>query len=500
MSIIIKVCGGLGNQLFQLANAHNLAHKFGRRLFICSTNSSKRNVYWETILCKFKDNIISPDKYNDYRRNSTVYNWASTHFEYKEIELKPDVNCYCIEGYYQSYKYFDIGLFSKMLTYSHECLTQSPDNIAVHIRRGDYLGNNFHKVISLDYYYNACKSISSQTKSLHVYIFSDDINWCKRNFTFPNSIVEYVSMKSEIDEFYMMSTFNTIIIGNSSFSWWAAYLNNSNNSKQIYYPSHWFVDGCHLNTKDLHPRDWIAVDDNLKYCKFDKSLFNVISLGSACCMVQNIHDNIYHNLGPLFRQPDNATNFFDWIITDFKFITYVFENLMFKDDSFLNIDKFTFDDINSSSQQLQGGWSNVYRKVELKNKDIGSMISLHDVKKENNEIPVEFIEKYKRRFERLYDKIKHNDTIHLMHCFDFQWLKPYFPLVCEIEQIFESCKLVNPTCKVTLYFFIHPNYRDNPVLKEYKFIDHVELCFLNDKGFHADWKANNLTFDQFLQF
>ena len=54
-------------------------------------------------------------------------------------------------------------------------------------------------------------------------------------------------------------------------------------------------------------------------------------------MVQNIHDNIYNNLGPLYRQPDNATNFFDWLIIDFRFISYLFENLMFRDDSFLNI-------------------------------------------------------------------------------------------------------------------------------------------------------------------
>jgi hypothetical protein len=130
---------------------------------------------------------------------------------------------------------------------------------------------------------------------------------------------------------------------------------------------------------------------------------------------------------------------------------------------------------------------------------MGSMISLHDVKKETTEIPNEFIEKYKRRFERLYDKIKNNDTIHLMHCFDFQWLKPYFPLVSEIDKIFSACKTINPTCDIKLYFFVHPNYHDNPVFKDYKFIDNVKICFLKNKGFHADWKANNLTFDDFFK-
>lgn len=58
-----------------------------------------------------------------------------------------------------------------------------------------------------------------------------------------------------------------------------------------------------------------------------------------------------------------------------------------------------------------------------------------------------------------------------------------FPLVNEIYKIFSACKTINPTCDVKLYFFIHPNYHDNPVIKEYKYIDNVELCFLKIKDF-----------------
>ena len=70
--------------------------------------------------------------------------------------------------------------------------------------------------------------------------------------------------------------------------------------------------------------------------------------------------------------------------------------------------------------------------------------------------------------------------------------------IFEINNIFEACNRINPKCDVKLYFYIHPNYHNNPVFENYKFIDNVELCFLKDKGFHADWKANNLTFDEFL--
>ena len=501
--ILIQISGGLGNQLFQLANAYNLSIKYNRKLLICDKNSFPRDTYWNNLFINFKENLISLEKYGELKERATSYNWAMYRFEYKNIELNDNIEYYCIEGYYQSYKYFQKDDFYNMLSFNNCDILPSNKDVAVHIRRTDYLNNNFHKVLSLDYYYNSLKEILKKTDINKIHIFSDDINWCKNNFSFKNIPIYFNNLTRDIDEMFLMSHFNNIIIANSSFSWWAAYLPNSTNEKLVYAPTNWFNNGCHLNIKDLRPNNWNVIDDDLKFYKnennFDKNKFNIISLGSACCMVQNIHDNVYSNLGPLFRQPDNATNFFDWLITDFKFIVYLFENLMFKDDSFLSVDDFTFLDINANPKQLQGGWSNVYRKVEFKDKDMGSMISLHDVKKETTEIPNEFIEKYKRRFERLYDKIKNNDTIHLMHCFDFQWLKPYFPLVSEIDKIFAACKMINPTCDIKLYFFVHPNYHDNPVFKDYKFIDNVKICFLKNKGFHADWKANNLTFDDFFK-
>lgn len=507
--IIIQVCGGIGNQLFQIANAYQLSIDYSRELLICDINLSPRNVYWQSILFKFKNNLISIEKYRELKQKSTIYKWAMTRFEYKKIELDSNIDYYCIEGYYQSYKYFDRLEFIKLLNIEKNINIPilTFQDVAIHIRRTDYTKNNFHKVLSLDYYYNCLKLLREKGDIKNIYIFSDDLNWCRNNLKLDNDLnINYVSLKNDIEELTFLSHFKNIIIANSSFSWWAAYLNDL--QKNIYCPKNWFNNDCHLNTKDLRPIDWTIVDDDLPTIplalrnedkdKFDKNIFNIISLGSACSMVQNIHDNIYNNLGPLYRQPDNATNYFDWLICDFKFITYVFENLMFKDDNFLTVNNFTFNNINANPKQLQGGWSNVYRKLEFKNKDIGTMISLHDVKKESNEIPMEFIEKYKRRFERLYDKIKNHNTIYLMHCFDFQWLKPYFPLVSEIQKIFESCKIINPLCDIKIYFFIHPNYYNNPVFKDYKYIDNLELCFLENKGFHSDWKANNLTFDKFL--
>ena len=502
--IIIKINGGLGNQLFQLANVYELSIKYNRQLLICNDNSARRNTYWGNILHQFKDNLIDNNEYNLLKSQATLWNWAMTRFEYKEIILDEKKEIYCIEGYYQSYKYFNVDNFKTKINfdnliknYINDTNIFNEDVICLHIRRGDYLNNNFHKVLSIDYYYNAINAIKKNNIINKIFIFSDDIPWCNTYFKGD----KYIFVKeNEIKEILMMSQFKHIIIANSSFSWWAAYFNNKNN---VYCPKHWFTSNCHLNTVDLRPPQWNIIDDNLKLNEeiytFDPSKKNIISLGSACCMVQNIHDNIYNSLGPIYRQPDNASNFFNWVIVDFKSILYIFENLVFKDDSFLNQNNFTLKNIISSPEKMSGGWKSVYRKVESK---FEKMIFLHDVKKELDEIPDDFYDKYKRRFHRLYNKFIEHESIHFMHCFDFQWLSPYFPSENEILLFFSYCRQINPIINVQIYFFIHPKY-NTPEYKNhfeiYKNIDNLHLCFLNDKGFKTDWKADNLTWDSFLK-
>ena len=520
--IIIQIAGGIGNQLFQLANVYHLSIDFGRELLICDTNSSPRNIYWDSILSKFKNKLISTEKYQEIKHKSQIYNWAMNRFEYKKIEFNNNIEYLCIEGYYQSYKYFDKSQFEEVLNFEGYPNIKNPTNndVAIHIRRTDYTKNNFHKLLSINYYYNCLQLLREKININRIHIFSDDLNWCRQNFKLPDKFnnttitINYVSLKDDIEELTFLSKFKNIIMANSSFSWWASHLDYEKIDKNIYCPKNWFNNGCHLNTNDLRPENWIIVDDDLPAIPLAvgkegmgisestvSPTFNVISLGSACCMVQNIHDNLYAKLGPLYRQPENATNFFDWLITDFKTISMVFENLMFRDDSFLCSENFTLNDVVITPNKLPGGWSNVYRKVEFKE---GSMISLHDVNKNCAEIPNEFFEKYKRRFERLYNKIVNHNTIHLIHCFDFQWLPPYYPLVCEIEKVFESCKILNPMCDIKISFLVHPNYHPDKIqrnkerFKQYEYIENVEIFYLKDKGYRTDWKADNLTFDEFF--
>ena len=338
--------GGIGNQLFQLANVYSLSKQYNRKLIISDKNSSPRPCYWESIFQKFKPYLISQQEFSKMKPKSRSYNWALTKFEYRPIELFENVPCYNIEGFYQSYKYFNLYEFKTMLELSikpHNYKIE-PNDVCIHVRRTDYMQNNFHKVLNLDYYLNALDLIEDKGK---IYCFSDDIQWCKNNFK--NYNIEFVNFGNEIDELLFMSTFPNIIIANSTFSYWAALLGNP---LRVICPFYWFQRNCHLNTKDLRPESWIIINDEdaHKKCKFNKNVFNVISLGSACCVVHNIHESIYNHLGPIYRQSNNSTNFFDWLISDFRNILCVFENLCFRDDSFLDSSNFKFEDVNAKPQ------------------------------------------------------------------------------------------------------------------------------------------------------
>lgn len=503
--IVIGLIGGLGNQLFEISNAYQLSIKFNKQLIIWKDNpSTGRGVYWETILRHFKKYLVSKGEFMELRKKCVTYSWAKTKFHYKEINLKPEKNYY-IEGFYQSYKYFDIKLFEPLIHFNDVQLNVRPSDIAIHIRRTDYVSGPIHKCMKMDYYYNGIQHILNKIGKhvdFDIYVFSDDIKWCRNNFKYNDIIPKFVNMKTDIEEMAFMTSFRNIVIANSTFSWWCAYLNNVNMDKIVVAPKHWFSAICKLETQDIRPPYWDIIDDDLVYKKdgaiFDKNIFNVVSLGSACCMKQNIHDNIYKHLGQLFHQKENATDFFDWLICDFRSILYVFDQMVNRSDTFINNDNFTFEDIQCSSSKLTGGWKKVYRKVELIHKDNGALISLHDVDKSESEVPATFFDKYKRRLDRLMNKIKNNNDIHFTHCIDFQWLSPYFPSITEIDKFIEYCKAINLECIPTLHLFIHPMYHNKEIVKTYETNDYVRVCLLKSKGYHSDWKADNLTFNEFL--
>jgi hypothetical protein len=93
-------------------------------------------------------------------------------------------------------------------------------NVSLHIRRGDYLTDASMDVLSIDYYRSAIEKMGINKKYV---VFSDDINWCKKNLQFiPKKI--FVTRNKDYLDLLTMAKFKYHITANSTFSWWGAYL------------------------------------------------------------------------------------------------------------------------------------------------------------------------------------------------------------------------------------------------------------------------------------
>lgn len=163
-----------------------------------------------------------------------------------------------IDFYLQDPKYFKgyeleiKALFSEGIGY----LTQ----VGVHVRRGKnplipeepkYNENPFHFNISDTDYYERAMALFPNEKFL---VFSDDVEWCKEKWK-DNPDVQVMEQGNEIDDFNLLASCKDLIIANSSFSWWAAYL-CPNHTKKIVCPKEWFSD---LETRTFLPEEWIKI-------------------------------------------------------------------------------------------------------------------------------------------------------------------------------------------------------------------------------------------------
>jgi hypothetical protein len=247
--------GGLGNQLFQISAAIALALDIGTEPVFDMKNHDlpkqgrKCNKYLKTIFRNLKFSSDLPIK--------QVY--REPHFHYKEIS--PSLNM-CLVGYFQSEKYFEkhanhIREVFSVDAETEEVIAKKYGKIlekkptAVHVRRGDYLQfSAAHPPCSIGYYKDAMARFPDNTTFL---IFSDDIPWCKENFLQDNIV--FVEKNEDIIDFYLIYMCDGVILSNSSFSWWAAWLSNHKN-KRIIAPKRWFGKSMPHNTRDLIPNQW----------------------------------------------------------------------------------------------------------------------------------------------------------------------------------------------------------------------------------------------------
>lgn len=289
--IIVQLSGGFGNQLFQyaaglsLAEHHNVEAKVDvslllkpdkvtgttREVDIFNLASPPREATKQEVSRYIKlswpAQLINKSR-PFYRRK--VYKETSNLFDNNFFKASKDL---LLKGNRQSEKYFkqyeqrirnDFSLSEEYVASVKqlgENLRQQ-NSISVHIRRGDYLTPVALKwlgVLSASYYYQSISTLAHKVQNCKFYIFSDDIEWTKQNLKidYEHEFISRGITKTSYEDFYLMSKCKHNIIANSTFSWWAAWL-NSNPDKIVIAPKKWY-NQVRLDTSDLIPDSWIKL-------------------------------------------------------------------------------------------------------------------------------------------------------------------------------------------------------------------------------------------------
>jgi len=248
--IINILSGGLGNMMFQLAAAYALAKKYNHTLLLnpnhVGTLHKAPMEYKDSI---FK-NIEVPSKPLEF------YKISEESFNYKPLEsLNENI---ILDGYFQSYKYFNDyqNEIKDLFSFEVDSTYDPKEKVSVHIRRGNYTQlSQHHYNLSISYYLNAIEKFPDH----NFLVFSDDIKWCKEQFL--GSKFTFVEETTDVEDLYLMSQCEHNITANSTFSWWGAFL-NQNPNKTVIHPDKWFGPvNSNISTKDLFPKDWICMNE-----------------------------------------------------------------------------------------------------------------------------------------------------------------------------------------------------------------------------------------------
>ena len=292
---IVKLNGGLGNQMFQYAFALALAEKFNVEVVfdfsyfeeVKTCNKVASRVYELGVFnieckeatkqdlskikrpdfeSKFKNKLakIFPKRFGiNYVREKNNYAFD------KKIFKNPDYLFY--EGYFQNEKYFkhlraallkSFSLKAPLDANNQDILEKikNTNSVSIHVRRGDYVSLDYvkkiHGVCSLDYYKKAIEYISKNVENPYFFLFSDDIEWVIENLNieYPYTVVDFNQGKGWLD-MELMKNCKHNITANSSFSWWGGWL-NENKNKIVITPKNWTAK---KQKCDIIPKEWIKL-------------------------------------------------------------------------------------------------------------------------------------------------------------------------------------------------------------------------------------------------
>jgi hypothetical protein len=271
--------GGLGNQLFQIATAYAYAKRYSMKLVLPRTWDyvPDRRPVWEEYLDPSTWTLLSPQEY-------ASRNWLTISEKGFAYTPLPDPSTLDKSGYYRLFGYFQSSLYfndyaedlrilfkppQPLLVGSIESLVKAgmlmqPMWIGAHVRRGDYLkAAEYHLVCTANYYTGARIFIETKTNAnQQTCWFSEDPEWVKENLFREGDLI--VNTSGPVD-FTSLTYFKHLILSNSSYSWWAAWLNSyyyPHDERLICCPDKWFGKSVKNNDQTVREAGWFVMDTN----------------------------------------------------------------------------------------------------------------------------------------------------------------------------------------------------------------------------------------------
>lgn len=290
---IVKLQGGLGNQMFQYAIARTLETNKKKDIFLDLSFLRMNNVSTDCFTARDFELSIFPHlrakklnslqkrfllsdrvRYKFIRKIANINFHKINQLENEIVEIPFGIKNVYLDGFFQSESYFKHIRFDLIKDFQfpeldtrNEALKKTIVNnnsVSIHIRRGDYVylknANTYHGVLGLEYYQNAIKSMEEEANELlSFFIFSDDPEYASKNLSFlPNmQIVDWNLGKNSWKDMALMLACKHHIIANSSFSWWGAWLSERNGI--TYAPVKWFNNESQYNINNIIPSDWVII-------------------------------------------------------------------------------------------------------------------------------------------------------------------------------------------------------------------------------------------------
>ncbi|MES2699615.1 MAG: alpha-1,2-fucosyltransferase [Pseudomonadota bacterium] len=304
---MVQLLGGLGNQMFQYAFGRALSLRSGAPLLLDKflledhrTGKHKTNRHYELGIFALKPVFAARSEvaafhpygagtpgrilYHIRKRLPGQGSWRgipvpSQVLRERDFAFDPQIASLPVPRYaaglWQSWRYFadcDDEIrrdftFRDPLGPEGEALAArifDPDAVVVHVRRGDYVNVPEHAqsigFVGLDYYARALEFIHSKIARPKVFVFSDDLGWCREKLPSLGISVDYVDLKApggvqqHAFELQLMSRGRNFVLANSTFSWWAAWLSSAD-IPLVVVPEKWFNDES-IVTTDLPCPDW----------------------------------------------------------------------------------------------------------------------------------------------------------------------------------------------------------------------------------------------------